>query len=99
MSKSLVSAGVTTLDIIGYPISVIPAGESAEVIENIHLCAAATAAAPAVIVARMGMDPEQANHFASATAAQTPTAVGSNGGDTPLRTMQAGSMSVPGGAW
>lgn len=56
MSKSFVGVGVTILDIIGYPISAIPAGESTEVIQKIHLCAAGTAAAPAVIAARMGMD-------------------------------------------
>ena len=56
MSKSFVSVGVTILDIVGYPISNIPAGEQTEVIQKIHLCAAGTAAAPAVIAARLGMD-------------------------------------------
>lgn len=56
MSKSFVSVGVTILDIVGYPISSIPAGEQTEVIQQIHLCAAGTAAAPAVIAARLGMD-------------------------------------------
>lgn len=55
MSKTFVSVGVTILDIVGYPISAIPAGESTEVIKKIHLCAAGTAAAPAVIASRMGM--------------------------------------------
>ena len=56
MSKSFVSVGVTTLDIVCYPVSSIPPGEETEVIEKIHLCAAGTAAAPAVIAARMGLD-------------------------------------------
>ena len=56
MSKSFVSVGVTILDIVGYPISSIPAGEQTEVIQKIHLCAAGTAAAPAVIAARLGMN-------------------------------------------
>lgn len=56
MSKTFVSVGVTILDIVGYPISTIPEGESTEVIQNIHLCAAGTAAAPSVIASRMGMD-------------------------------------------
>jgi sugar/nucleoside kinase (ribokinase family) len=56
MNKSFVSVGVTILDIVGYPISSIPEGEGTEVINQIHLCAAGTAAAPAVIAARMGMD-------------------------------------------
>lgn len=56
MSKTFVSVGVTILDIVGFPISAIPAGESTEVIQNIHLCAAGTAAAPSVIASRMGMD-------------------------------------------
>ena len=56
MSKSFVSVGVTILDIVGYPITGIPEGESTEVIQSIHLCAAGTAAAPAVIASRMGMD-------------------------------------------
>lgn len=56
MSKTFVSVGVTILDIVGYPISAIPAGEETEVIQNIHLCAAGTAAAPSVIASRMGMD-------------------------------------------
>ena len=56
MSKTFVSVGVTILDIVGYPISAIPEGESTEVIQNIHLCAAGTAAAPSVIASRLGMD-------------------------------------------
>ena len=56
MSKTFVSVGVTILDIVGYPITSIPAGEQTEVIQKIHLCAAGTAAAPAVIAARLGMD-------------------------------------------
>lgn len=56
MSKTFVSVGVTILDIVGYPISAIPEGESTEVIQTIHLCAAGTAAAPAVIASRMGVD-------------------------------------------
>lgn len=56
MIKSFVSVGVTILDIVGYPISTIPAGEQTEVIQRIHLCAAGTAAAPAVIASRLGMD-------------------------------------------
>jgi sugar/nucleoside kinase (ribokinase family) len=55
MSKHFVSVGVTILDIVGYPISAIPGGESTEMVEKIHLCAAGTAAAPAVIAARLGM--------------------------------------------
>jgi sugar/nucleoside kinase (ribokinase family) len=55
MSKTFVSVGVTILDIVGYPISAIPEGESTEVIHKIHLCAAGTAAAPSVIASRMGM--------------------------------------------
>lgn len=56
MTKSFVSVGVTILDIVGFPISSIPEGESTEVIQKIHLCAAGTAAAPSVIASRMGMD-------------------------------------------
>lgn len=56
MSKTFVSVGVTILDIVGYPISAIPEGESTEVIQMIHLCAAGTAAAPSVIASRMGLD-------------------------------------------
>lgn len=56
MSKTFLSVGVTILDIVGFPISAIPAAEETEVIGAIHLCAAGTAAAPAVIAARMGMD-------------------------------------------
>jgi sugar/nucleoside kinase (ribokinase family) len=56
MSKTFVSVGVTILDIVGFPISAIPEGESTEVIQKIHLCAAGTAAAPSVIASRMGMD-------------------------------------------
>lgn len=56
MSKTFVSVGVTILDIVGFPISSIPEGESTEIIQKIHLCAAGTAAAPAVIASRMGMD-------------------------------------------
>ncbi|NCF17710.1 MAG: hypothetical protein GWP63_05665 [Haliea sp.] len=56
MSKTFVSVGVTILDIVGYPITSIPAGEQTEVIQKIHLCAAGTAAAPAVIASRLGMD-------------------------------------------
>lgn len=55
MSTSFVSVGVTILDILGYPISSIPDQENTEVIEKIHVCAAGTAAAPAVIASRMGM--------------------------------------------
>ncbi|QFU75456.1 hypothetical protein EY643_07185 [Halioglobus maricola] len=55
MAKSFVSVGATILDIVGYPINSIPQGESTEVIQNIHLCAAGTAAAPAVTAARLGM--------------------------------------------
>jgi sugar/nucleoside kinase (ribokinase family) len=56
MSKTFVSVGVTILDIVGYPITAIPEGESTEVIQSIHLCAAGTAAAPSVIASRMGLD-------------------------------------------
>lgn len=56
MSKTFVSVGVTILDIVGFPISAIPEGEGTEIIGSIHLCAAGTAAAPAVIASRMGMD-------------------------------------------
>lgn len=44
------------LDIVGYPIAAIPAAESTELVEKIHLCVAGTAAAPAVIATRMGME-------------------------------------------
>lgn len=56
MSKRFVSIGVTILDIVGHPITAIPPGESTEVIQTIHLCAAGTAAAPALIASRMGME-------------------------------------------
>ena len=56
MSKTFLSVGATILDIVGYPISAIPAAQETEVIGAIHLCAAGTAAAPAVIAARMGLD-------------------------------------------
>lgn len=56
MSKTFISIGVTILDIVGYPITRIPEEQSTEVIQSIHLCAAGTAAAPAIIASRMGME-------------------------------------------
>jgi sugar/nucleoside kinase (ribokinase family) len=56
MSKSFVSVGVTILDIIGFPINALPSGESTELIQQIQICPAGTAAAPAVIAARQGLD-------------------------------------------
>jgi sugar/nucleoside kinase (ribokinase family) len=62
MSKTFVSVGVTILDIVGYPISALPEGESTELIQQIHICPAGTAAAPAVVAARQGL----ATHLAGA---------------------------------
>lgn len=56
MSKSFVSVGVTILDIVGFPINALPEGESTELIQQIQICPAGTAAAPAVIAARQGLD-------------------------------------------
>lgn len=56
MSKSFVSVGVTILDIVGFPINTLPEGESTELIQQIHICPAGTAAATAVIAARQGLD-------------------------------------------
>lgn len=56
MEKKFVSVGVTILDIVGYPINKIPENENTELVEKIQLCAAGTAAAPAVIAARQGLD-------------------------------------------
>ena len=56
MGSTFVSVGVTVLDVVGYPINAIPVAESTEIIEHIEICVAGTAAAPAVIAARLGMD-------------------------------------------
>lgn len=47
MSKSFVSVGVTILDIVGFPINALPEGERTEIIQQIQICPAGTAAAPA----------------------------------------------------
>lgn len=56
MSKSFVSIGVTILDIVGYPIQSIPANDDTALVQSIQICAAGTAAAPAVMAARQGVD-------------------------------------------
>lgn len=56
MKKSFVSVGVTVLDIVGYPIVGIPPDETTQLVQKIQLCVAGTAAAPAVIAARLGME-------------------------------------------
>jgi sugar/nucleoside kinase (ribokinase family) len=56
MSKSFISVGVSIVDIVGTTIESIPENEGTEVIQTIHMCPAGTAAAPAVIAARQGLD-------------------------------------------
>jgi len=56
MTKTFTSVGVTILDIVGYPIHQIPTNEQTELVEKIQICAAGTAAAPAVVAARLGLD-------------------------------------------
>ncbi len=56
MSKQFVSIGATILDVVGFPITRIPDGESTDIVEKIHLCPAGTAAAPAVIAAQQGVE-------------------------------------------
>jgi len=54
-NKSFVSVGVTILDIVGCHINSVPEQEQNQMVDTIHLCAAGTAAAPAVIAARNGL--------------------------------------------
>lgn len=56
MNKSFVSIGVTIVDIVGFPIDAIPDEEGTEIIQSIRWCVAGTAAAPAVIASRQGLD-------------------------------------------
>jgi sugar/nucleoside kinase (ribokinase family) len=56
MSKKFVSVGVTIVDIVGTTIESIPENDGTEIIQSIHMCPAGTAAAPAVIAARQGLD-------------------------------------------
>jgi sugar/nucleoside kinase (ribokinase family) len=56
MKKQFVSIGVTILDIVGHPIRQIPEGDSTELVESIQICPAGTAAAPAVVAARQGLE-------------------------------------------
>jgi sugar/nucleoside kinase (ribokinase family) len=56
VSKRFVSVGVCIVDIVGTTIESIPDGEGTELIHQIHMCPAGTAAAPAVIAARQGLD-------------------------------------------
>lgn len=51
----LVCVGLTVLDVLGRPVSQIPEGGSVALIEQIRLTPAGTAAAPAMIAARMGL--------------------------------------------
>jgi len=56
MSKKFVSVGVSIVDIVGTTIESIPENDGTEIIQKIHMCPAGTAAAPAVIAARQGLD-------------------------------------------
>ncbi len=56
MNKQFVSIGATILDVVGFPITRIPEGEGTDLVEKIHLCPAGTAAAPAVIAAKQGLE-------------------------------------------
>lgn len=103
MSKSFVSVGVTILDIVGFPINALPEGDSTVLIQQIHICPAGTAAAPAVIAARQDLDTTLVGAGGcvikcGADGAFVATGVGSNPGvrdfETTLTIMQAGSMRV-----
>ncbi len=56
MNHDLICVGLTTLDILGRPINQIPEGGKTELIEQIRLTPAGTAAGPAVIAAKMGLE-------------------------------------------
>ncbi|WP_179957553.1 carbohydrate kinase family protein [Exilibacterium tricleocarpae] len=54
--RKFVSVGVTILDILGRPMNAIAANQGSELIEQIRITAAGTAAGPAVIGAKLGLD-------------------------------------------
>ena len=56
MGCKFVSIGVTLVDFLAYPVDALPANDHTELIQKIRFCAAGTAAAPAVIAARHGLD-------------------------------------------
>ncbi|PKL35792.1 MAG: kinase [Spirochaetae bacterium HGW-Spirochaetae-1] len=56
MDNNLACVGLTILDILGRPIDEIPPGGKTTIIQQIRLTAAGTAAGPAVIAARLGVE-------------------------------------------
>jgi len=56
MSRSFVSVGVTILDIVAYPANAIPENEGTSRVDTIQICVAGTAAAPAVVAAKQGIE-------------------------------------------
>ncbi|HZC16666.1 MAG TPA: carbohydrate kinase family protein [Caulobacteraceae bacterium] len=56
MKRGLVSAGLTTLDVVARPIDTLPEFESTVLVEGIALAPAGTAAGAAYVAAKLGMD-------------------------------------------
>ena len=55
MAADLLAVGLTTLDIVGYPIDAIPADEAGVLISGIDIVPAGTAGGFALVAAALGM--------------------------------------------